>query len=141
MLELEITERGLMLDIEHTVEELNQLVGEQLIISIDDFGTGYSSLQYLHRLPVYMIKIDKSFIVKLPHDKGAVNIVEAAVTLAHKMGIKVLAEGVENKQIYDYLAKIRCDLAQGFLFSHPLPAEAFERWLMEYEEKRKTLKA
>ncbi|MDD3592752.1 MAG: bifunctional diguanylate cyclase/phosphodiesterase [Sulfurovum sp.] len=137
MLELEITERGLMLDIERAIGELNQLVDEQLIISIDDFGTGYSSLQYLHRLPVSLIKIDQSFIVKLPHDKGAANIVEAAITLAHKMGIKVLAEGVENKQIYDYLAKIGCDLAQGFLFSRPLPAEEFERWLIEYKRKTK----
>ncbi|MDY0402526.1 bifunctional diguanylate cyclase/phosphodiesterase [Sulfurovum sp.] len=135
MLELEITERGLMLDIERTIEELNQLVGAQLIISIDDFGTGYSSLQYLHRLPVSLIKIDQSFILKLPNDKGAANIVEAAVTLAHKMGIKVLAEGVENQQIYDYLAKIGCDQAQGFLFSRPIPAEEFERWWIAYKRR------
>jgi len=137
MLELEITERGLMLDMERTIEELNQLVGAQLIISIDDFGTGYSSLQYLHRLPVSLIKIDQSFILKLPNDKGAANIVEAAVTLAHKMGIKVLAEGVENQQICDYLAKIGCDLAQGFLFSRPIPAEEFEKWWIEYKKRTK----
>lgn len=131
MLELEITERGLMMDMERTIRELNRLVGSKLIISIDDFGTGYSSLQYLHRLPISLIKIDQSFARKLPQDKGAAYIVDAAVTLAHKMGIKALAEGVENQEIFDYLAAIDCDLAQGYLISPPLPTEVFHQWLSE----------
>ncbi len=135
MLELEITERGLMMDMEHTIRELNRLAGSKLIISIDDFGTGYSSLQYLHRLPISLIKIDQSFVRKLPQDEGAAYIVDAAVTLAHKMGIKALAEGVENQEIFDYLAAIDCDLAQGYLISPPLPAEEFHQWLSEHSRQ------
>ncbi|MBE0583394.1 MAG: EAL domain-containing protein, partial [Desulfofustis sp.] len=127
-LELEITEGALMMDMERTIEELLRMTALNIIISIDDFGTGYSSLQYLHRLPISLIKIDQSFVRRLPGDRGAVSIVEAAVTLAHQMGIKVLAEGVENRAIFDFLKEIGCDLAQGFLLSRPLPAEDFAAW-------------
>ncbi len=127
-LELEITEGALMMDMERTIEELLRMTELDIIISIDDFGTGYSSLQYLHRLPISLIKIDQSFVRRLPGDKGAVSIVEAAVMLAHRMGIKVIAEGVENPVIYRFLKEIGCDLAQGFLLSRPLPAEAFATW-------------
>jgi EAL domain-containing protein (putative c-di-GMP-specific phosphodiesterase class I)/GGDEF domain-containing protein len=127
-LELEITEGALMMDMERTIEELLRMTELNIIISIDDFGTGYSSLQYLHRLPISLIKIDQSFVRRLPDDNGAVSIVKAAVTLAHQMGIKVIAEGVENPVIYRFLKEIGCDLAQGFLLSRPLPPEAFAAW-------------
>ena len=128
LLELEITEGALMTDMERTIEELNRMTQLQIIISIDDFGTGYSSLQYLHRLPISLIKIDQSFVRRCPADKGAVSIVEAAVTLAHNMGIKALAEGVENAAIYHFLRDIGCDLAQGYLVSRPLSADEFSNW-------------
>jgi EAL domain-containing protein (putative c-di-GMP-specific phosphodiesterase class I) len=127
-LELEITEGALMMDMERTIEELLRMTELNIIISIDDFGTGYSSLQYLHRLPISLIKIDQSFVRRLPDDKGAVSIVRAAVILAHQMGIKVIAEGVESPAIYRFLKEIGCDLAQGFLLSRPLPPEAFAAW-------------
>lgn len=127
-LELEVTEGALMLDMERTIDELVKLAGLKVIISIDDFGTGYSSLQYLHQLPISLIKIDQSFVRRLPEDKGAASILEAAVMLAHKMGIKAIAEGVETREVYDFLGNIGCDMAQGYLISRPLPAAEFVEW-------------
>lgn len=85
-------------------------------------------MQYLHQLPVSLIKIDQSFIRRLPDDKGAVAIIKAAVMLAQNMGIKGIAEGVETREIYDYLAGIGCDMAQGYFISRPLPPMDFEKW-------------
>lgn len=132
-LELEVTERALMLDMDHAIGELARLAGAKLMISIDDFGTGYSSLQYLHRLPISLIKIDQSFVRDLPNDQGAAYIVDAAVTLAHKMGMKTVAEGIENQEALDFLGDIGCDVAQGYLISHPLPSEKFAQWYMQYD--------
>lgn len=129
-IELEITEGALMVDMDHTIDQLIRLAGAKFAISIDDFGTGYSSLQYLHRLPASLIKIDQSFIKNLPQDEGAAYIVDAAVTLANKMGIKTVAEGVETRSAYNYLAQIDCDMAQGFYISPPIPSEYFSRWYL-----------
>ena len=128
LLELEVTEGALMTDMARTIVELHRLADAKITISIDDFGTGYSSLQYLHKLPISLIKIDQSFVRRLPADKGALHIVEAAVTLTHKMGMQTIAEGVENDEIYDVLAGLGCDIAQGFAISRPLPATEFEKW-------------
>ncbi|WP_223669933.1 putative bifunctional diguanylate cyclase/phosphodiesterase [Kangiella shandongensis] len=130
-IELEVTEGALVVDMEHTIDELIRLAGAKFSISIDDFGTGYSSLQYLHRLPASLIKIDQSFVKRLPRDKGAVYIVDAAVTLAKKMGIKTIAEGVETKVVYDYLRQIDCDMAQGHYISPAIPSEYFSRWYLK----------
>ncbi len=127
-LELEVTEGALMMDVERTIDELRRLSDLKIIISIDDFGTGYSSLQYLHQLPISLIKIDQSFVQRLPSDKGAAYILEAAVMLAHNMGIKAIAEGVENKAVYDFLHDLGCDMAQGFMISRPMSAKEFGEW-------------
>jgi EAL domain-containing protein (putative c-di-GMP-specific phosphodiesterase class I)/GGDEF domain-containing protein len=127
-LELEITEGALMMDVERTIDELRRLSDLNIIISIDDFGTGYSSLKYLHQLPISLIKIDQSFVQRLPSDKGAAYILEASVMLAHNMGIKAIAEGVENKEVYDFLHDLGCDMAQGYLISRPMAAKDFETW-------------
>ncbi|MNR82654.1 Oxygen sensor protein DosP [compost metagenome] len=132
-LELEVTEGALMTDIARTIVELSRLSDAKITISIDDFGTGYSSLQYLHQLPISMIKIDQSFVRRLPDDKGAVHIVEAAVTLAHKMGMQTIAEGVEEQSAYQLLSDLGCDIAQGYMISRPLPAAEFEKWHAQYE--------
>lgn len=128
LLELEITEGALMMDVERTIDELRRLSKLKIIISIDDFGTGYSSLQYLHQLPISLIKIDQSFVSRLSSDKDAAYIIEAAVMLAHNMGIKAIAEGVENQEVYEILGKIGCDMAQGYMISRPLPVEVFDQW-------------
>lgn len=128
LLELEVTEGALMTDMARTIIELHRLAEAKITISIDDFGTGYSSLQYLHKLPISLIKIDQSFVRRLPDDKGALHIVEAAVTLTHNMGMQTIAEGVETAEIYQVLGELGCDIAQGFVISHPLPAAAFTAW-------------
>jgi diguanylate cyclase len=128
LLELEVTETALMMETERAIAGLTKLSDTKVIVSIDDFGTGYSSLQYLHRLPVSLIKIDQSFIRKLPGDTGAMHIVEAAVTLAHKQGMQTLAEGVESSEACRFLKEIGCDLAQGYFVSRPLAAEVFAAW-------------
>lgn len=134
-LELEVTEGALMIDMARTIIELTRLADAKITISIDDFGTGYSSLQYLHQLPISLIKIDQSFVRRLPDDQGALHIVEAAVTLAHKMGMKTIAEGVESMEVYQLLANVGCDIAQGFAISRPLPAADFEKWYAQHEGK------
>ena len=127
-LELEVTESALMLDIQNTIDVLTNITDAKIIVSIDDFGTGYSSLQYLHDLPVSFIKIDQSFVRRLPSDKSAISIVESTVNLAHNMGMKTIAEGIENRETYDFLENIGCDIAQGFMISRPLPAEEYTKW-------------
>ena len=133
LLELEVTESALMTDLEHVIVELTRLADAKIILSIDDFGTGYSSLQYLHKLPISLIKIDQSFVRRLGTDKGAAHIVEAAVTLARRMGMKTIAEGVETEEVYDLLENLGCDIAQGFLISPALPAGDFEKWYKRRE--------
>lgn len=132
-IELEVTEGAIVVDMEQAIDELVRLAEAGFSISIDDFGTGYSSLQYLHRLPVSLIKIDQSFIKRLPEDKGAVYIVDAAVTLAQKMGIKTIAEGVETQEVYDYLQQTECNMAQGYFISKPIAQDRFSRWFLNQD--------
>lgn len=127
-LELEITEGALMVDMEATMDELIKLSGMNIVLSIDDFGTGYSSLQYLNDLPVTVLKIDQTFVRKLPQDIGSAHIVEAAVGLAHRIGLRVVAEGVENRETLDFVRDIGCDFAQGYHICRPVPAEDLGRW-------------
>ncbi|MGZ8650014.1 MAG: EAL domain-containing protein, partial [Solirubrobacteraceae bacterium] len=98
-------------------------------LSIDDFGTGYSSLANLKRLPVDMIKIDKSFVLEMATEHSDAAIVRSTIELAHNLGLQVIAEGVEDRQIWDELARLGCDYAQGFYLSRPLPADKLTRKL------------
>jgi EAL domain-containing protein (putative c-di-GMP-specific phosphodiesterase class I) len=91
-------------------------------IAIDDFGTGYSSLSYLTSFPISKIKIDRSFVVKLPNDKNAIAVVTAIVGLAKSLNLKVVAEGIETAEQFACLAKLGCQYGQGYLFGNPLPA-------------------
>ena len=130
---LEITETSMMRDPELALKILFRLREMGLDISIDDFGTGYSSLSYLREMPVSEVKIDKSFVLKmLDSDKDAV-IVKATIDLAHNLGLKVVAEGVETKAIAKELALLGCDILQGFLFSRPLALDEFDLWLNDYQ--------
>ncbi|MGD9500103.1 putative bifunctional diguanylate cyclase/phosphodiesterase [Halothiobacillus sp.] len=132
-LELEVTERALMVDVARAIEVLTDLAATSVSISIDDFGTGFSSLQYLYRLPISYIKIDQSFVRSSLADTRAGHILEAAISLAHKMGIKAIAEGVEDEKVCTLLETLSCDIAQGYLISRPLSADKFKDWYLALE--------
>jgi diguanylate cyclase len=130
---LEITESMIMAEPERVVSILARLKRLGVRLAIDDFGTGYSSLAYLYRLPVDEIKIDKSFISSMAGDLSKSNIVRAAVDLGHSLRLEVVAEGIEDRQTWQLLAALGCDLAQGYYISRPLsPADA-ERWMKSRE--------
>ena len=130
-LELEITESMLMLDPARAQVMLERLSAIGLRLSLDDFGTGYSSLANLKRLPVDVIKIDKSFVIDMPHDASDAAIVRSTIELGHNLGLVVVAEGVESHDAWRRLEELGCDLAQGYHVSRPLPAEAMTRLLAE----------
>jgi predicted signal transduction protein with EAL and GGDEF domain len=128
-LKLEITESSIMAH--SAIETVRRLSALGVGLSIDDFGTGYSSLAYLKRLPVTEIKIDKSFITGMMGDSPSVSIVRPIIELGHNMGLKVVAEGVENRETWDRLVTFGCDLAQGNYLCPPIPAADMTRWLRE----------
>ena len=122
LLKLEITETALMVDSEETMRLAQRLREFGIRLVIDDFGTGYSSLSYLQRLPIDTLKIDRGFISKLlDKPEGNRNIVEAIVSLAHKLGMTVVAEGIETPEQHAILLGMQCEFGQGFLFSRPMP--------------------
>jgi diguanylate cyclase (GGDEF)-like protein/PAS domain S-box-containing protein len=123
---LEITESMLMQQAAEVTDALTRLDGLGVRLAIDDFGTGYSSLTYLKRFPVRGIKIDQSFIGNIPADPDDVAIVRAIVAMARSLEISVTAEGVETREQLELLQELECDTYQGYLFSRPVPAEAFE---------------
>ena len=124
-LELELTETGLLTRKEEAVQILNSLRAQGVRLAIDDFGTGYSSLARLKRFPLDALKIDKSFINDIPSQQDAMEIAATIISLGHALGFKVLAEGVETEEQLAFLKAQGCDLYQGYLKSHPLPAEDF----------------
>jgi diguanylate cyclase (GGDEF)-like protein len=126
---LEITESGFMEDPAHAQRVLERLSGMGLQLSIDDYGTGYSSLTYLMKLPVDELKIDRSFVGNLSGDDSLKTIVRSTIELGHSLGLKVVAEGVEDARAFALLRELNCDAAQGYYMSPPLAAEAFRAWL------------
>ena len=132
-LELEITESSFMQDFEHGVMTLQKLKSLGLKIAIDDFGTGYSSLSYLSRLPVDVLKIDRSFIKNYPESTDDIEIVRAIIALAKSLSLPVVAEGVENQAQRDFLLQQGCELAQGYLYSAPQPADKLLHYLRSVE--------
>jgi EAL domain-containing protein (putative c-di-GMP-specific phosphodiesterase class I) len=128
-LELEITESSMMHDPIRALDMLEHLSAMGINITIDDFGTGYSSLSYLKRLPAKSVKIDKSFIIGMLQDPNDAAIVRTSIDLAHNLGLKVVAEGVENKDLLEMLTGQGCDAAQGYFIGHPMTPEDFVRWV------------
>jgi diguanylate cyclase (GGDEF)-like protein len=136
MLELEITETALIENFDQAIGTLQRLRASGVRISIDDFGTGLASLSYLKRLPIDQLKIDISFIRDVMHDPSDAQIVKAIINLGHSLDLEVVAEGVEDQAQYDFLLAAGCDLIQGFLFTPPLGAVAFENYLQRQSPGR-----
>ena len=132
LLLLEITETALMSDPGAAVESLNALKNLGVGLAVDDFGTGYSSLTYLKKFPVNELKIDRSFIMGLGLDTGDGAIVGSCIDLAHAVGIRAVAEGVETSGQAQALQDMGCDLAQGYLFARPLPEPQLREWLASH---------
>jgi EAL domain-containing protein (putative c-di-GMP-specific phosphodiesterase class I) len=124
LLELEITEGAMMKNPEHAASLLQQVREMGVGLAMDDFGTGYSSLSYLRRFPLSTVKIDRSFVKDIEHDRDARALVDGIVTLAHGLRMKVVAEGVETSAQAHDLALRGCDEIQGYWLSKPLPAQA-----------------
>lgn len=126
-LKLEITESAAMLHADQVLRKLNTLKELKIKLALDDFGTGYSSLHYLKKLPVDILKIDRSFISDIDYDEDEFTIVKALIEVAHRLGMTVIAEGVETEQQKEKLRTMNCDHIQGYVFSKPLPSEEVER--------------
>ncbi|MFM6906629.1 MAG: EAL domain-containing protein, partial [Acinetobacter tjernbergiae] len=130
-LELEITESSLLENSVTVKNLLNEIKKRKIHISLDDFGTGYSSLAYLADFPIDILKIDRSFVSKIGENKQEA-IVSAMIAMGKAMGMMVVAEGIETKQQLEYLQDLECDIAQGFLFSKPLPEQEATTYLEQH---------
>ena len=126
---IEVTENVIMKNPERSVEILNQFSDAGIKISIDDFGTGYSSLAYLQKFPITELKIDKTFITDLTKESTNYPIVKASITMAHDLGITVVAEGIENGFVHDLLTELGCDRVQGYHYGKPMAFNELELWL------------
>ena len=135
-IELEITETGLMKDLQGVVPSLHRLNQLGTEISIDDFGTGYSSLAYLTSLPISELKIDRSFVHDLGDTPQSTAVVSAIIALARALGLRVIAEGVEKVSQMEVLYKLGCHICQGFLYARPMPAADLETWVVDVLSKR-----
>jgi diguanylate cyclase (GGDEF)-like protein len=134
----EISEPGMLGDIERTLPVLYQLRDLGVRLSVDDFGTGASSLSYLRQLPVQEVKIDDSFVQGMATDTGDLAIVRAVISLSREFGLTVVAEGVESELTLDLLEEMGCEIGQGYLFSRPLPYERLEAWFNAQTEPETT---
>ncbi|HSH72617.1 MAG TPA: EAL domain-containing protein [Methylophilaceae bacterium] len=131
---LEITESSIMDDPLRAQQTLDNLSQMGVKLAIDDFGTGYSSLSYLKRLPVSELKIDKSFVLKMEEDDSDSKIVRSTIDLGHNLGLKVVAEGIENEKVWDLLKEMGCDYGQGYFMSKPMPAQDFLVWMSRWDD-------
>ncbi|MCC5629728.1 EAL domain-containing response regulator [Nostoc sphaeroides] len=129
-LELELTESMIMQDVNSAIATMNQLRSLGVKIALDDFGTGYSSLIYLKNFPINTLKIDRYFIHNVANDPQKSAITKALIQMAHNLNLHVVAEGVETEAELDFLRQHNCNSMQGFLFSRPLPAAEFEKFLL-----------
>ena len=133
LLELEITETAVMLEITKALDHMNEIKSMGLSLALDDFGTGYSSLGYLRQFPVDKLKIEASFVKEMVTNKSDSALTKGIIHLGHDLGLKVLAEAVEHKEQLDLLKEFGCDIVQGYYFSKPLQAKAFEKYFKEHK--------
>ncbi|TQJ20765.1 diguanylate cyclase/phosphodiesterase [Micromonospora sp. A202] len=135
-LQVEITEGALMADPRRVLATISQLHRIGVAISLDDFGTGYSSLQHLRRLPLSEVKVDRSFVLGMAEDADDAAIVRSMIELAGALGLRVVAEGVEDERTWRMLHSAGCDAAQGWFYARPMPAEELVTWLARYRPVR-----
>ncbi|WP_420473634.1 EAL and GGDEF domain-containing protein [Noviherbaspirillum sp. ST9] len=131
-MQIELTETAVMEDIDHAISLLNKLRSNGIKISLDDFGTGYSSLNYLSRLPLDKIKVDKSFVHRLQHDNASRAIIEAIIALGRTLQLEIVAEGIESDAVVKYLRGHGCHQAQGYHFCKPIAGDQFVTWYREH---------
>ncbi|MEU7901843.1 EAL domain-containing protein [Actinoplanes sp. NPDC049118] len=136
LLQLEITESALMADPHRVLNTITRLDRMGVAISLDDFGTGYSSLQHLRRLPLSEVKVDRSFVLGMATDRGDAAIVRSVTALADSLGLRVVAEGVEDERTWRLLASVGCHAAQGWFHARPMPAPDLAEWLIRYRPLR-----
>ena len=137
-LELEITEGTVMDSPQKAIETMLQIRALGVHLALDDFGTGYSSLAYLKKFPLNTLKIDKAFIDDIEHSEQGRNMVATIVTIAHNLDMQVVAEGVETNQQLEFLASLHCEQLQGYLYSKPLSAPNFEKYLLSFQITNKS---
>lgn len=134
LLELEITETAVMLEIIKALDHMNEIKSMGLSLALDDFGTGYSSLGYLRQFPVDKLKIEASFVKEMASNKSDRALTKGIIDLGHDLGLKILAEAVEHKEQLDLLREFGCDMVQGYYFSKPLQAKAFENFFKKHND-------
>ena len=132
-LELEITEGTVMDSPQKAIETMLQIRSMGIHLSLDDFGTGYSSLAYLKKFPLNTLKIDKAFVDDIEESDQGRNMVATIVTIAHNLGLDVVAEGVENENQLNFLSGLRCEQMQGYLYSRPLAEKDFTSYLLSHQ--------
>ena len=131
---LEITESAYADDEAQIIEMVKELRNEGFKIEMDDFGTGYSSLNMIARLPIDVLKIDRSFVKNASEYPSDIKVLEVIIDIAKYLNVPVIAEGVETKEQVDLIKKLGCDIIQGFYFSKPIPKEEFEKYIVERKE-------
>ena len=131
MLRLEITESLLLEDKIKAKQSLTKLKQAGFTLLLDDFGTGYSSLSYLKRFPIDVLKVDRSFVMDIPNDLNDMEITAAVIAMAHKLSLKVVAEGIETVEQIDFLKQNRCEYGQGFMIARPMPSSDLESYIRE----------
>ena len=128
---MEITESVMMTNPKKSIDILNQLNELGIEIAVDDFGTGYSSLAYLKQLPLSKLKIDKSFIMDMMEDDNDAMIVRSTIDLAHNLGMQVVAEGIEEKEMLELLSILGCESGQGYYISRPKSEDDLQNWILQ----------
>ncbi|HEY0007723.1 MAG TPA: EAL domain-containing protein, partial [Tepidisphaeraceae bacterium] len=139
LLKLEITENVIMEHIDTSaLETLAQIKATGALLAMDDFGTGYSSLSCLHKFPLDVLKLDRSFVADMGRKRDASAVVSGVVMLAHNLGLTVVAEGLEKPEQVAFLQALNCDIGQGYIFSKPLPADRAEQYILSSHQYAKS---